>query len=424
MIVVDFENSQKIGSKRGRDEDQNDSHKKHIVSQSSNDSTIPFNLEKTQQNARKTTPEEMKMRASRLYKMGAGGSRKVVQSIDFQPDQDTEYENYSGEWINCNTIPESHPPNLCYGGGEPDTDIISFAPLYDNSLGRYKPGTLYLGNGICTSWKNYVNYFGSKLDQNRINYDRDFIPNPVTQQEFKCGNGVFTFEYLRRIIPSQYNRIQTIHSIAQSLLRELHNLQVHNIDDEKIIKSLAEFISGPDDNFIRLLEFLSIYLRNVLIDVYSLQNRQGQTQEFETHTLDGEIHGPPISQPPLGFNDPAPNLNLHGFVGWDGYGSPSQKINFIRQFIQNISARLRGLGDKLAVFLENTRSRNINIYFMDYKGVASIVYILNHLEYILLEVKNELDDFNLLYPLDVETDDDGASSITLGSDDTDDFDDE
>jgi hypothetical protein len=357
-------------------------------------------------------------------------SRKVqststgFQTINFQPDQDTEYENYTNEWINCNTIAVSHPPNLCYGGGGPDTDIISFDSLYDNSLGRYKPGTLYLGNGLCTSWDNYVEYFGSQLDQNRINYKKDFILNPVTQQEFKCGNGVFTFEYLRRIIPSQYNRIQTIHGIARSFLRDIHNLQVDIIDDERIISHLAEFISGPDDIYIKSLDFLSMYLRNVLIDVYSLQNRQGQPQEFEAHTiLETNTLGPHFSQPPPGFNDPAPNLNLHGF---ELYGPPLEKINFVRQFIENISARLRGLGDNLGEFLEflEDRRRNKMDFFMDYKGVASIVYILNHLENILLKVKNELDNFNLLYPLDIETDDDGASSITLGSEDTDYFDDE
>ena len=83
MIVVDFENSQKIGGgglkrDRGRDEDSNESYKRQSLNQSNQSTTIPFNLEQMQQNARKTNPEEMRMRASRLQKLGGlQGSRKM-----------------------------------------------------------------------------------------------------------------------------------------------------------------------------------------------------------------------------------------------------------------------------------------------------------------------------------------------------------
>ena len=83
MIVVDFENSQKIGGgglkrDRGRDEDSNESYKRQSLNQSNQSTTIPFNLEQMQQNARKTNPEETRMRASRLQKLGGlQGSRKI-----------------------------------------------------------------------------------------------------------------------------------------------------------------------------------------------------------------------------------------------------------------------------------------------------------------------------------------------------------
>jgi hypothetical protein len=463
MIVVDFENSQKIGLKRGRDEDQNDSHKKHMGSQSSNDSTIPFNLEKTQQNARKTTPEEMKMRASRLYKMGAGGSRKVVQSIDFQPDENTQYENSIGEWINCNTIPASHPPNLCYGGGEPDTDIISFDSLYDNSLGRYNPGTLYLGNGLCTSWKNYVEYFGSQLDQNRINYKKDFILNPVTQQEFKCGNGMYTFEHLRRIIPSQYKRINKLIRKAESLLEDFDDLQVDNLD-ENLRTRLFNQIGGPEGhptNYILQLEILSFYLRNVLIDIYEKTQTQINPDirlynifnSFVYKTYQRRMKIGVLNTPALDDDDdyfllrftqgPGPMFGIPNFTDYP----IEQTYTLMRTFIQTIKQRLGVMKESLNFFLAVFQIfmmpnpqfiQNMGSYVwpelndseaqgaaVHIKGVSSIVYILDHLEWIFSEIQNKLDIYlgrprNIILSDDdtseSESDNSDSDALTSGSD--------
>ena len=344
------------------------------------------------------------------------GSRKMLQEeqinlTNFQPNERTELENELGDWISCNTIPVDHPRGLCFYMGDSDVDFMNQEPLYDNSLGQYKKNSLHLGGGYCMSFESYKREFKEHFNRVRES-DRDYlndtIIHPSSRGIMKCGAGVSTVGHLKIIIPHQYRRIQRLHRVAESLLDTFRHYRI----DGNLLRRLLNLIGRSID--ITQLEDYSLYLRNILIDAKYIRRSRKILRR-------GELW---VTDPPLGFDDPAPHPSRYPERSVPTM--PAERFVFIFNLVENISARLGIMEDTLRDFMWNMRNtdKNKTFYFSrGYLGLSSIGKILIETEHLLTQIQVSFDDFLEQYPPDEESDSD-TGSIDLGSEDTDDTDDD
>ena len=112
----------------------------------------------------------------------------------------------------------------------------------------------------------FKTHFETALESEK-DYQNDTIKHPMTREIMKCGAGISTLGHLKIIIPTQYNRIQRLHRVAESLLDTFRYYKFDFLD-ENLLKRLVNLIGQSID--ITQLEVYSFYLRNILIDATSL----------------------------------------------------------------------------------------------------------------------------------------------------------